>query len=110
MIYGFLKYFVEDLPQFIVKAYYLMSTDCGKKNANSIVYLGAFIAVMNTYFGFLYRLITYFYALKRLNRYTHKLEVNVSNHSLASYGFKNIRERIKHNRRAEAFIFSGENY
>ena len=68
------------------------------------------MAVLNVYFGFLYRMITFCYSLKRLNRYKRKLEVVVSNLALGSFGFKNIRNKIKVNKRCEAIGYAGENY
>jgi hypothetical protein len=107
---GFMKFLAEDLPQFLVQAYYLLMTDCGKKNQNYIIYIGIALAVLNTYFGLLYRFLSYCYAFRKLNAFKNKLEVQVSNLKLANYGFRHIRDKIRVNHSVESLIFSGETY
>ena len=75
-------------------------TDCGTKNANPIVYFGIACAVLNTYFGLVFRLCTYCYSIKRLNSYKRKIEVRVSTRQLSQFGFSHIRDKIKANKRA----------
>jgi hypothetical protein len=87
-----------------------MYTDCGLKNSNTIIYIGIILAVLNTYFGLLYRLITYCYSLKRLNAYKRKIEVNVTNLQLSQFGFRHIRDKLKFNKMSQSLEFTGENY
>lgn len=91
------KFALEDLPQFLIQLYYLTMTDCGTKNTNTIVYIGLVMAVINTYFGLFYRLLTCCYVKRRLNSYTRKLEVRISNLQLANFGYRNIRNKINEN-------------
>ena len=77
-LFALYKFLFEDLIQFITQVYYLTSTDCGTKNPNPIVYFGIACAVLNTYFGLVFRLCTYCYSYKRLNSYKRKIEVRIS--------------------------------
>jgi hypothetical protein len=79
LLMAFFKFFLEDAPQFLFQLYYLTQTDCGKKNPNIIIYVGLIMAVLNTYFGLFYRLLSCCYVLRRLNAYKRKVEVRVSN-------------------------------
>lgn len=80
--------------------YFLTQTECGKKYPNGIVYAGVLMAVLNTYFGLLYRFASYCYSLKRLNAYKRKIDVRISNTALQAFGFRHIRNKVVMNRRA----------
>ena len=89
-----LKFAIEDLPQFIIQVMYLLSTDCGTKNTNFIIYLSVFSSVLSSYCGFLFRITIYFYNSKRLVAFSKKLEVKVADATLLSYGFKHIKRTM----------------
>jgi hypothetical protein len=110
LLMSFLKFFFQDAPQFLFQLYYLTTTDCGKKNANTIIYIGLILAVLNTYFGLFYRLLSCCYVLRRLNSYKRKVEVRISNLQLANFGYKNIRTKINSNKNVESVVLTGESY
>lgn len=85
-----LKFGIEDLPQFMIQAYYLLNTNCGVSNANVIVYLSVFSSVLSSYAGFLFRFTVYLYKRKRLHAQKDKVEVVIGNTSIENYGFKHI--------------------
>ena len=68
------------------------------------------MAVLNTYFGLFYRLLSCCYVLRRLNAYKRKVEVRVSNLQLANFGYKNIRSKLSQNRNVESVVLTGEAY
>jgi hypothetical protein len=68
------------------------------------------MAVLNTYFGLFYRLLSCCYFLRRLNAYKRKVEVRISNLQLASFGYKNIRNKIIANTNVESVVLTGETY
>jgi hypothetical protein len=88
------KFAVEDLPQFIIQVFYLLSTDCGTKNANIIIYLSVFASVISSYCGFLFRVTQYFYNSKRLIAFSKKLEVKIADSTLVAYGFKHVKRTM----------------
>ena len=57
------------------------------------------MAIFNTYFGLLYRFASFCYNRKKIKGYKSKVEVKVSILDLAQFGFKNIRDNIKENRK-----------
>jgi hypothetical protein len=73
-----LKFLLEDFPLFIFMLYYLTQTDCGKKNTNYIIYISLIMKVLNTYFGFFYRILSTCYIWRRLRSYQRKVEVSIS--------------------------------
>ena len=64
-----LKFALEVMPQFIIQFVYLISTDCGKNNANVIVYLSILTSLFSGYFMFLFRMALYLFHSKRLFAY-----------------------------------------
>jgi hypothetical protein len=104
------KFFLEDGPQFVMQLYYLTQTDCGKKNANAIIYIGLIMAVLNTYFGLFYRILSCCYVLRRLNAFKRKVEIRISNLQLANYGYRYIRNKIMTNKNVESVVLTGETY
>lgn len=105
-----MKFLLEDFPLFIFMLYYLTQTDCGKKNQNYIIYISLLLKVLNTYFGFFYRVLSTCYVWRRLNSYGRKVEVRISNLQLANFGFRNIRGKIMDNTHVESVVLTGENY
>lgn len=104
------KFVLEDAPIFILMLYYLTQTDCGRKNYNPIIYISLILKVMNTYFGFFYRILNTCYVWRRLNSYKRKVEVRISNLQLANFGYRNIRNKITENRHVESVVLTGETY
>lgn len=105
-----MKFAFEDFPIFIYMLYYLTQTDCGKKNQNAIIYISLVIKVLNTYFGFFYRILNTCYVWRRLKSYQRKVEVRISNLQLANFGFRNIRNKLVDNNHVESLVLTGENY
>ena len=68
------------------------------------------MAVLNTYFGLFYRLLSCCYVLRRLNAFKRKVEVRISNLQLAAFGYKNIRNKIIVNNHVESIVLTGETY
>jgi hypothetical protein len=77
---------------------------------NYIVYIGLVLKVLNTYFGFFYRLLTACYVKRRLAAFAHKLELRISNSRLAQFGYRNIRSKLDENGQAESIVLTGETY
>jgi hypothetical protein len=63
------KFSAEDLPNFIVQVIYLIATDCGVNNSNTLVYMSVFASVLSSYCGFMFRLSIYMYCSRRLYAY-----------------------------------------
>jgi hypothetical protein len=110
LLMALFKFILEDAPQFLFQLYYLTQTDCGKKNPNTIIYVGLIMAVLNTYFGLFYRLLSCCYVLRRLNSYKRKLEVRISNQQLANFGYSHIRDKLSDNPNLESLVLTGESY
>lgn len=68
------------------------------------------MALINTYFGFLYRLVNVCYSVNRLNSLKRRVQVVINNLLLATFGFSNLRGKIHVNKKIESLVFSGENY
>ena len=66
--------------------------------------------MINTYFGFLYRLINVCYSVNRLNSIKRRLQIVINNVLLSTFGFSNLRGKIHANKKIESLVFSGENY
>ena len=90
-----LKFSLEDLPQFIIQVVYLLSTDCGVKHANTIIYLSVFSSVLSSYCGFLFRILVYFYNSKKLYSMEKKVEVSIGEYELETFGFKHMKRVLK---------------
>jgi hypothetical protein len=110
LLMALFKLFLQDGPQFIMQLWYLTQTDCGRKNANTIIYIGLLMAVLNTYFGLFYRMLSCCYVMKRLNSFKRKVEIRVSNLQLANFGYRHIRNKINDNQNVEAVVLTGETY
>lgn len=105
-----MKFCFEDFPLFIFMLYYLTQTDCGKKNQNSIIYISLILKVINTYFGFFYRILSTCYVWRRLRSYNRKVEVSISPQQLANFGYRNIRQKLTDNTQVESLVLTGETY
>lgn len=90
--------------------YYLLNTDCGLKNANTIIYIGLAMHVISTYFGFVSRFITMLYHFKRANAFKRQVNVKITNHILQYFGFRNFRNKLSVNHKIESLMISGETY
>ena len=73
----------------------MLSTDCGKNNANVIVYLSILTSLLSSYTGFLFRLSLYLFNSKRLFAYQKKIEVIINDHALETYGFSHLKKMMK---------------
>lgn len=108
--FGLIKGLLVDIPMIVMYLYYLLMTDCGTKNANTIIYIGLVMHILSLYFGFVIRFITLVYHVKRANAYKRKVMIKVSNLSLSNYGFRNIRGKLSVNKKVDNLIISGETY
>ena len=104
------KFGIEDLPQFIIQTLYLLTTTCGVKNSNTIVYMSVCSTVLSSYWGFLYRLSLYLYKRKRLHAYERKVEISISSDTLENYGFKHVRRMLPYNNHLQSFLLSGSSH
>lgn len=68
------------------------------------------MAILNTYFGLFYKLMTTCYVCRRLNAFKRKVEVRISNLQLSNYGYRNIRTKISDNTHVESVVLTGESY
>lgn len=107
---GILKLLSNDLPMFIIEIIYLRTTDCGMKNANTIVYIAIIMHAFSIYFGVVARFINYFYHLKRANFLKRKVHIKLNNEQLANYGFGTIRSKLSVNKKVQSIEISGETY
>ena len=105
-----MKFLLQDLPQICIKVLYLTKTDCGLKNPNYLVVIGIVLALINSYFGFFYRLVNVCYSVSRLNSLKRRIQVVVSNSLLSTFGFRNLKDKVYSNKKIESLIFEGENY
>lgn len=78
-LFGLLKLLFFDVVQFATMIHYLINSECGLKNANTMVYIGLVMHICSAYFGFLSRFITAFYHCKRVNSYKRKVNLKISN-------------------------------
>ena len=74
------------------------------------MYIGLIMAILNTYFGLFYRIISSCYVLRRLNAYKRKVEVRISNLQLANFGYRHIRNKVNVNKKVESLVLTGETY
>lgn len=93
-----------------IQIWYLLNTDCGMKNPNNLIVIGIILALINSFFGFLYRLINVIYSVNRLNSTKRRVQIVINNLLLATFGFSNLRGKIHVNKKIESLVFSGENY
>ena len=103
------KFGVEDLPQFIIQALYLLKTQCGLQNANTLIYASVFCSILSSYCGFLFRISIYLFKRRRLHAYNKVVELNFGNFQIEQYGFKHIRRMMPLNQNMQALRLTGTN-
>eukprot|EP00347_Sterkiella_histriomuscorum_P004768 403359184 len=108
--WGFMKFLFQDLPQAAIQIWYLLQTDCGTKNSNPLIIFSIVLALINTYFGFLYRFVNVCYSVNRLNSIKKRVQVVINNLLLSTFGFSNLRGKIHVNKKIQSVVFSGESY
>ncbi len=72
--------------------------------------IGIILALINSYFGFFYRLVNVFYSVSRLNSLKRRIQIAISNLMLSTFGFRNLKDKIYSNKKIQSLVFEGENY
>jgi hypothetical protein len=80
------------------------------KNANNLIVTGIILALINSYFGFFYRLTNVCYSVSRLNALKRRIQITISNLLLSTFGFRNLKDKVYSNKKIESLVFQGENY
>lgn len=86
---------------------YLLNTDCGVSNHNTIIYLSVLATVLSFFCGFLYRLLAFVYRSRLLKSIGNKVEVKIGERELEQFGFKQITKMMTKSKNCQALTLTG---